>query len=349
MISLRNKSLKNVIRIIFVFMIILFSQLTVQADEGSFYVQPILPSNQLSDASDYYHLKTDKDLSQTLEVMLINDSTQEKKVDVSILDGMTTASGEISYSNTHTYDKTQKIKLSEVISGRGEQIIPANGSIKIDLPLNLTVNDFKGQLLGAINVIEKVNPDVSSGGVNNQFAYNIPVKIDIGDNNIESKMDYAGVKVKEENKNYGLEIGLRNISSTIIRDLSVDYEITAKKSKKDILKEKKDHLEMAPNSIFFPRVSLKDKSVKAGEYQITIHVLSKESKIDETWTDTFMINSTQAKKLNNGLVVSSQQSIPWYIWVILIIVVALIAYVIYKKTKIYSPKKIKKKKRKDKK
>ena len=346
MISLQNKSLINIFTVVFVFISMFFGPIIVQADEGTFYVQPILPSNQLSDASDYYHLKTDKDLSQTLEVMLINDSSQEKKVDVSILDGMTTPSGEISYSNTHEYDSTQKLKMSEVLSGGGEQTIPANGSKKIDLPLKLTGHNFNGQLLGAINVIEKVDTDVSSGGVNNQFAYNIPVKIDIGDNNIEAKMDYAGVKVKEENKNYGLEVGLRNISSTIIRDLSVDYKITSKKSKKIILEEKRDHLEMAPNSIFFPNVSLKDKAIKAGDYQITIHVVSKESKIDETWTDNFKIDSTQAKNLNNGLVVSSKQSIPWYVWMIVAALVTLIVYVIYKKTKTHSQNNTKNKKKK---
>lgn len=311
-------------------MVLIGSKMSL-ATSGTFYVQPILPDNQLPDASDYYHIKVNEDTKQTLAFMIVNESDSEQVFNVSVLDGMTTNMGEISYSKDHQYDKSQIIKLSEVLSGSGEKKVSAKGSLKVEMTLDLPIANFTGQLLGAINVSEKQEDDTKKGGINNQFAYNIPIKIDVKESKIPVKMDYNGIKVKEETTSYDLEVSLRNTSATIIRDLSITYEIISKNGDKKILDETYQHLEVAPNSIFFPKLSLKDTSIKSGEYSSTIHAVSKESHVDETWKDTFKINRKEADQLNKGLVVSSDSSTKWFIVEIIVVALLLISLLIYKK------------------
>lgn len=318
--------------VVMMLMVLVGAKMSLAAS-GTFYVQPILPDNQLSDASDYYHIKVNEDTKQTLAFMIVNESDEEQVLDVSVLDGMTTSMGEISYGKDQQYDKSQIIKLSEVLNGSGEKKVPANGSLKVEMKLDLSIKNFTGQLLGAINVSEKQEDDVKKGGVNNQFAYNIPIKIDVKETKIPAKMDYSGVKVKEETTSYDLEVSLRNLSATIIRDLSITYEITSKNGNKKILDETNQHLEVAPNSLFFPKLSLKNTDVKSGEYNITIHAISKESNIDETWKDTFKISREEASHLNNGLVVSNNGLNLWIIVSIIAISLIVIGMIIYKRIK----------------
>lgn len=312
--------------------ILLGTKLSIAAS-GTFYVQPIFPDNQLSDASDYYHIKVNGDVKQSFDFMIVNDSSEDKVFDVNVLDGMTTSSGEISYSTDHPYDDSQIIKLSEVMSGSGEKTVSANSSLKVEMALDLSINKFSGQLLGAINITEKQDDANKNGGVQNQFAYNIPIKIDVNELTMPAKMSYKKIEVKEETNSYDLEVTLSNTSPLIIRDLSIEYDIKSKKSKQSIFKQSDTHLELAPNSLFSPKLSLKDTDIKSGEYTISIHAISKESHIDETWEADFSINREQASNLNNGLVVSNDSSKTWIILGIALVVILVIGFVVYKKTR----------------
>lgn len=293
---------------------------SVNADEEtSFYVMPVLPQNQLPSTSEYFHLQTDQDINQQIEVMIINDSDEDKTFHLSVLDGMTTDLGDISYDTQHEYDKSQKIKLSQQIDVEELHTVKAKESGNVELQLAVAVGDFSGQLLGAINVYEQTKGNDNPTGVVNQFAYNIPIKIDVKTSQITAKLVYDGLKVTNNGTKSELTAGFINPTSTIIRDLSLTYKLSTKQDKKLIVEQHNNKLEVAPNSNFHPSILIGSKALKAGKYRIEILAVSEISGINETWQEDFTITGRESRALNEGLIVE-QTGVPWYILASLMVI-----------------------------
>lgn len=304
-------------------------------DEGtSFYVMPVLPDNQLPSTSEYYHLQTDQDLNQTIELMIINDSDEDKTFKVTILDGMTTDLGEISYDTKHAYDKSQKIKLSEEIKVEENQTVKAKETGLVKLQLAISTADFSGQLLGAVNVYEQTKQDEQATGVINQFAYNIPIKVDVKTSQIVASLAYEGLKITKKETKSALTVGYSNPSATIIRELALSYQLFSEKDHQLVMEQKETKLEMAPNSKFSPSI-FSGKPLKAGKYRLEIRAVSEISNINESWQEEFTITGKESKALNEGLTVE-RTGLNWYYWVGLLIIgigTLVYGYRYYKKRK----------------
>lgn len=328
--------------------------ITAKAEEeneaDSFYVKAIMPSNQLPDTSEYFHIQTSKDLKQILEIGIVNDSSQDKQFSIAVLDGMTTSVGEIGYDTRQEYEPSQAIKLSDSSEVSESVEVKSNSMVVVPVSLNIKIADFSGLVLGAVNVTEKKETGTNTSGVVNQFAYNVPVKIDVKTSDIQAKIGYKNIKVKEKDKKNNLVLTFNNPSATIIRDLSLSYKIKPLKSEKVLIEKTIENLEIAPTSLFTPSIDLGTSPFKAGRYIIEIHAQSEISQINEKWVDEFTITSKEAKVINEGLSVEKFET-SWHIWLILIILVLIVigvGYYIYTlKNKQVKKKSLRKNRRKN--
>lgn len=284
------------------------------ADETAFYVQPIIPDNQVAGTTDYFNLETTTIINQTLQLMITNEASEPKKLTIKLLDGMTTSEGSISYDTQHVYDETVKYKFSDFAKAPESIEIAGSSSEVVDIPLKLDISAFKGILLGAINVSEEKKTDTSNGGVANVFAYNTPVKIRLSPEVTPSSLNYKGMDLALVNSEKLIEMTFQNPAAEIIRGLSLRYQIFPKGETKEVLSVEKTALEIAPNSRFSPKLSLKGQNLKAGNYILKIKASS--DKIEEEWESEFTITGKDAQSLNEGFEVSNRESTLW-LWVIL--------------------------------
>lgn len=270
-------------------------------------------------------------MDQTLELLIVNESTNTKDFQVALLDGMTTKDGTINYSTDHTYDDSQRYKISEI--GKLEQnvlSVPPNSSVIVKIELKHNISNFFGTILGAVNVSEKEDTNTRVG-VNNSFAYSIPIKARVVEEHRENKLNYKGVKVIAEKTKQDLALTFQNPEPTILRNLNIAFSVYKKETPTTIIwSDEMKGVELAPNSLFYPELSLTEAKLKSGKYMLKI--VAKSDEIDHSWESKFTLSSTEGNVLNEGLEVLAQGNQWWLIALgIIIVLVGGVSYVLYKK------------------
>ena len=327
----KNKNSKWLASLMIVYMVFFILPIKGLADNAGFYVVPIIPENQLENTKDYFNIGVPAKMDQTLELLIVNESTNTKDLQVALLDGMTTKDGTISYSTDHTYDDSQRYKISEI--GKLEQnelSVPPNSSVIVKIELKHNISNFFGTILGAVNVSEKEDTNTQVG-VNNSFAYSIPIKARVVEENKENKLNYKGVKVIAEKTKQDLALTFQNPESTILRNLNLAFSVYKKETPTTIIwSDEMKGVELAPNSLFYPELSLTEAKLKSGKYMLKI--VAKSDEIDHSWESEFTLSSTEGNVLNEGLEVLAQGNQWWLIALgIIIVLVGGVSYVLYKK------------------
>lgn len=307
---------------------------TAFAQETAYYLKPLIPENQIENTEDYFNIATSSSIDQTLELLVVNESTEEKVITVTILDGMTTKDGAISYAIDHKYDEDQQYKLSQIAKVKQQEItVEANSTQQMSIALNAELKNFDGTILGAVNVSEKTTEQPNEG-LNNTFAYNVPIKIRVNKENDKSQMNYKGLTLVNKKPERFLNLSFQNPMPNIIRDLTLSFEIYKKgQPTKVLFKNSMANIEVAPNSLFSPELSLTNSKLKAGDY--VLKTSGKSEKINEVWESDFTISRSDSRSLNEGLEVLAEDN---KIWIIIAGIAALLilggsGYVFYKRKK----------------
>lgn len=330
----RERKIRGVSGFIMVLLTLFGMSSVAEAEETAFFVQPIIPDNQLEGTVDYFNIGTPAKIDQTLQLVVTNESSDPKKFAIKLLDGMTTDEGSVSYDTKHVYDKSAKYKFSEFGSIPDTLEVAGNESKTIDLKVKGETEAFIGLILGAVNVSEVKEVDTSKGGVGNTIAYNIPVKIRVAQEKLTSELKYQGMKLSNENHQYTIKMTFQNPIAEVVRDLALNYEITRKGQKKVLVTEEKKESELAPTSLYTPSLSLQDKQLKAGDYILTIKATSTE--INEEWQSEFSITKKEAEQLNDGFEIENN-GFNWLLWGLVALGIILVSeggYYVYRKKKV---------------
>ncbi|OTN84022.1 hypothetical protein A5819_003572 [Enterococcus sp. 7E2_DIV0204] len=314
------------------FLMVFFLLLPVKglADSSGFYVTPVIPENQLKDTKDYFNLSVPAAMEQTLEFVIVNESDESKDFHLTLFDGMTTNDGTISYDNKHKYSDSQKYKISKIAQlEKNEVTVEPNSSETIKIQLKDTISDFFGMILGAVNVSQQEETDKKEG-ISNSFAYNIPIIIRVAEENNEYKLTYDGLTVNVEKVNKALEMTFQNPNPNIVRRLNLTFSIYQKGDQATPLyKSEMKEIELAPNSMFTPELSLTEAKLKAGQYVLKID--AKSDAIDEYWKSEFKLSSAEEQSINGGVEVFSENNRMWMIIIAAVLVLGGVGYVLYKK------------------
>ena len=126
---------------------------TVSAEDGGFYIRPILPNDQLSSAG-YYHLKGEPGESRTLQVVINNQNDEEITVSVNAANGFSNPYGSMSYSADDTTDFSRYLneayKLKDMIDIQDSVTVEAGEEKLVKFTVTIPSDITEGQLLGAI-------------------------------------------------------------------------------------------------------------------------------------------------------------------------------------------------------
>ncbi|MDA9470440.1 DUF916 domain-containing protein [Enterococcus sp. 5H] len=326
----KNRCSKWLISLILCLPFLFFLPTKGLANNSGFYVTPVIPENQLENTVDYFNIGVPAVMDQTLEVVIANESSEPKTVQLSLLDGMTTKDGTISYDKKHTYDDSQKYRISKIAELEQNEItIGPNNSATVKIHLKYDITDFFGTILGAVNVTEKEASNTEVG-VNNSFAYNIPIKIRVAEESKEHRLNYIGLTFNSEKAKQSLDLMFQNPDPVILRNISLSFNIYKKDKPSDSLwyKEMKE-VELAPNSLFSPELSLTEAKLKAGKY--VLKIVAKSDVIDRSWESDFTISASEERSMNGGVEILSESNHWWLAIFAAIVVLGGAGYVFYKK------------------
>lgn len=325
----KNRRSKWLISLILCFPFFFFLPIKGLANNSGFYVTPVIPENQLENTVDYFNIGVPAAMDQTLEVVIVNESSEPKKLQLVLLDGMTTKDGTISYDKDHTYDESQRYRMSKIAKlEQNEVTVEPNSSATAKIQLKYEISDFFGTILGAINVSEK-EEDSAQVGVNNSFAYNIPIKVRVAEESNENELNYKGVKLNAEKTKQTLDVTFQNPDPTILRNLNLSFNVYKKEKPSDSLwSSEMKEVELAPNSLFSPELSLTDSKLKAGKY--VLKIVAKSDVIDRSWESDFTISAAEEQSMNEGVEILSESN-QWWLIIGAILVLGGAGYVLYKK------------------
>lgn len=313
------------------------------------------PENQIDDVG-YYDLKMTPGQTQVVTITLSNPSSEEVTVDVSLNGAKTNVNGVIEYGdNTIENDASLKFDFKDIVTGPSTVTIPASGSKDLELEIKMPETSYDGIILGGIKLQKQDSDDEdaekSSGSVvKNKYAY--AVGMILRETDVETNREVKLNKVYAGSSNYtnAIFVNLSNVQPEILKDVSVEVQISKKGSSNVLYESKTTQMKMAPNSMFDYPVSMNGERMVAGDY--TAKVVLTAGSYKEEWEQDFEITQKDADKFNERDVnLVQEKGINWKLilaivaGVVVLVVIIFVVIRLIKKNK-SSKKKPKKKSKK---
>ncbi|ETY73262.1 DUF916 and DUF3324 domain-containing protein [Lactiplantibacillus fabifermentans] len=293
------------------------SSSVAQSGSIGFSVSAKIPDNQIHKKNSYFDLKMTKGKSQVLKTVIYNTTNRDIKVQTAIHTAYTNTNGVIDYvTPAKTYDSSLLYKMSDITKLQGAKTVtvPANGSKVVSAQVTMPNKNFNGVILGGWyfrRADDKVTGTVKgSMNIKNQYSYVIGLKYTEG--TVPSpKLTLEKVTAGMENYHRGIFPYLRNTSATIISNLTMNTTVTSKNSGKVVKKEKKQNVQIAPNSFFKYPLLTGSTKLQAGKYHL--HMVVKNSEHRWVFDKDFTISEATANEYNKKSVDNAGINIIWFI------------------------------------
>lgn len=164
----KSRVLLNIFIVIISLVVWFFTLQGVSAKENIlFTVKPVLPSNQDNGVENYISITSEGGVKQTLEFDIINNTGEEREVEVSIVNAYTSPNGIIQYKEDETTNSSILGEASEArsyIEGDNIYTVPTGVSKRVEVEVNIP--SYEGVLMGGVSfkVLEEDKED--TGGQN---------------------------------------------------------------------------------------------------------------------------------------------------------------------------------------
>ncbi|WP_054711088.1 DUF916 domain-containing protein [Bacillus sp. JCM 19041] len=127
-----------------------------EASEFNFSVTTIIPDNQRDPNKTYYDLVLEPGETQTVEMLLQNDTESDVVIAPTIHSATTNVNGVVEYgSNEIEADETLQFPLEEWVSTEEEIVVPAGGEFMLPLQIEMPDEAFDGVIAGGITLQEQ--------------------------------------------------------------------------------------------------------------------------------------------------------------------------------------------------
>lgn len=306
---------------------------------NSFSISPLNPETNEPQSS-YYNLNVRPSEKKTIKVRIFNSGSEDIEVNVEANDATTNDNGVISYSNEGEKDSTLKIPFSSIATLQEKRVkVPKEGSVDVEIAIEMPKEDYKGEILGGIRVSgasqtkkkTKVTPAVRAN-----IAYSVAVLLTEKSEKLDPIINL--LDITKENKNYRNYINaqLQNSAAKVVKELEAHAKIYKKGSSEILYEAKKSEMQMAPNSHFKFGINLENSAVKAGNY--TMEISGKADGNPFSFKNDFSISKEEAKQWNENTVYvtgDKQNNMLLYalLGLLVITLVFVVCYLLYKKTK----------------
>ncbi|WP_024626312.1 DUF916 and DUF3324 domain-containing protein [Lactiplantibacillus fabifermentans] len=282
-----------------------------------FSVAANIPENQRNKNESYFNLNMNSNTSQDLKATIFNVTNHEIKVEMAIHTAHTNENGVIEYVHPlKKADASLKYRMNNITQINGSKIVtvPAQGKKQVIATVQIPKTKFEGVIQGGW-FFQKVDDKVTGGvegtlNVKSKYSYVIGLSYTLG-KVPEPNLMLDSVEPGLENYHQSIFSNLRNTAAVMIPHIYTDTTITNKNTGKVIEREKKENVQMAPNSGYHYPISTHDKDLQAGNYHL--HMVAKNNQHQWIFDRDFTITRKMAKKYNRAAVINHRVNIWWFV------------------------------------
>jgi len=340
---MKNKGLVVLTLLITCIYLPLFS-VTVKGEEVSYSVQAIIPENQVDDTKTYFDLKVNKNEKQQLQTVIYNNEQEEITVRLSVNPATTNSNGLIVYDKTDELDPSLQIALPDILQFDTKTVtVPAGQSKTVSASLHTPKEQFNGVILGGLHFEKILEEDEKSEGVSihNKYAYIIGVQLRQSNKKVAPKLNLVSVRPDLANHRTASIATIQNSEPVIVENLDINIQVYEDGKNKVIHKHNQEQIKMAPNSNMDIVIDWDNQPLKPGKYAVKAKATHPSNTWE--WEDTFTINKSEAKTLNQQAVeLDDDQVNKWLLLgtsVLVLVIISLLIYIRYLKYRIKIVKK----------
>ncbi|EGP4754762.1 DUF916 and DUF3324 domain-containing protein [Enterococcus faecium] len=294
------------------FLSLSLSSPTAYASEvtGGYTIEGIPNENQLDPNLGYFYLHESANTEDAVQVKLINSSAEDKTLKVKITDANTNINGLVDYTGNIAKHPSLKTPLTSIATATQQEVtVPKNSSVETEIKIKMPKEQFKGVIVGGINISEKQseNQDTKKLALSNTYSYTLGLvvtnenKVDIN-KNVSVELESVGAELFDGKKVVQADILNRN--PYIFSGAKVTGKILEKDSKDLVKKEEKQNVNIAPYSVFPFQIDWQKENLKPGKYIFKGIVETKDNKWE--FEKEFEIIAEKAKEINNESVFKVQ-------------------------------------------
>lgn len=283
------------------------------ADEGEigFTISPNLPENQIDKEAGYFDLRMTPGQEQTIEVSVINQSTQDAVYDININQANTNESGFVDYSeNLKDKDESMKYATEDIVNTADNIAVPAGETVNVPITITMPDEEFDGEILAGIQVLKEEAEDEQSSGFKNEYAYLIGLRLTMNDNKVMRELNLKGIEVDETFGESAVIATLQNPTMDAIGKMDYVGKIYPKDDKENPIHEFSyvgNEMSMAPNSIYNFAITMGSKELKAGEYVVDFTVNDAQGNQWE-FNEEFTITKEKAEAVNEIVIADAPKA-----------------------------------------
>ena len=328
--------------IIILFLVILFTPSSLTADEGVgvFYVVPKIPKNQIDKRQSYFDLRVKPGSEQVLNVDIVNNGSEDLIISVSAISASTASNGMVDYKTPDIRDDTMKIPFSEIATPQNESFVLKTGASTVaSIDLKIPEEEFDGVILGGLYFSaapEKIDEDklTTSNGVaiDNRYSYVLGTTLSETDVKIEPEFQLLEVKADVVEYKPAIVHSIRNTEAAIANNMEMNIDIFKEGSNEPVLKEKKESVDFAPNSVMNYPFYIDIETIEPGDYISKINLVSEDREQQWNLSKKFTISEKEKERIQKILEPESPFS-PWG-YVAAGVIVLLLLIIIYLSVKL---------------
>lgn len=313
----------------------MFGNLTSAQESGGsvpvvFNIEGIPNNHQAKKDVSYFFLREKPDEKDTVGIKINNEGTTPLKVSLAVTDANTNANGILDYTGTKKNSKYLKEPLTKYLIPREKEVtVDPQSSKDVYFDLQMPKEEFKGIILGAINVMDESKGKEAKGmAVQNKYGYTLGVVLtnDEAELNKNVSVDLDSVKPLLYNGKKVIQANIVNPNPYIFKAKSVSAQVTKLNNKKVLNSIEKKDVSIAPYQIFPLQLDWGKQNLTPGKYEL----LAKVKTESRTWTfrKVFEIKAKDAEKINEKSVF--KVSIPTYLnWLVVIIILLNVITTVY--------------------
>ena len=266
-----------------------------------FSVRPKFPENQQKNNTSYYDLRTKPSEEQTVITLLENHTDKELKIAIDYNNAKTNSNSIRDYSKNELLedDESLVIKFNEIVSGPSEVTLQPYQVVEVETKLSMPDTPFDGVVSGGIQFsrVDQTIMGAKSNKVIMDLSYILGMTISENDKEVPEQFEFRTIKPGFVNYENAFLVSIANTAPVFVNDLTIDAEITKKGVASKVYRNKKQNVQMSPNSkIDFP-VSLEKDEMQEGQYSALIRVYTQNG-YKRVWEEEFVLTKQDSSYFN---------------------------------------------------
>ncbi|WP_242384887.1 DUF916 and DUF3324 domain-containing protein [Enterococcus faecalis] len=285
---------------------------------GGYTIEGVPNEHQIDSNVAYFYLYELPGQTDQIKVNLINQSDQEKTLQVKVTNGNTNSNGLIDYTGKIEDHDSLEIPMTSILKSQKEKIkVPAKSEVIATLDLKMPEKEQTGIILGGIVVSDVTEKEETSQlSVGNTYSYTLGVVLTNKkentmsvNKNVDLKLEKVEAKLVSGKK--VVQADILNPNPYILEESTVEGEILKENGGEVVQEYKTENVKLAPYSVYPFQFDWKKEELKPGNYVFKGKLKTSEDEWE--FSQKFTITAEESKKINDESVFKIQ--IPtWLVW-----------------------------------